>query len=535
MARNKRALTIVIALAALVAVSVGVFLMLYDPEPEGLKVGVSVLPDSLNPVLPQNVAGLNANELLFDGLVNYEIDPETGSRVALFALADSIVQDPATKRVFEVTLRDAAWHDGRELEADDVVFSFAAYVNPANGSPMRTFLDSFIEKVEALDERRVAVTFRKPIPEFRAYPILTFKIIPRMYRGEALSTDLRSGALEREFSVAPVGTGPFAMDAWEIGEWLSFKANHSYHRGTPASERLILQNIIDPVIRLNEFVEKRINLILETSPLERQALASIRGVSVSSFMPYAFYHVAINARRDPLRSPAARAALASAVDPARAVPGISDDATLAVVNRGPFPSGLFDAEYPDYRLAPLSGYAPYDAKAAAAAIGSQGLAGKTLSLAFPDSMGAFGQALADGAAAQLREAGLAIEVKRLGDQVFKRLVELEGDYDLALRYCDCYDNLYSGLADYYGSTGNKNIYGLSDPRIDALLDRWNAASEAQAWIRLTRELNDALLAASPAIPLLSVKKDVYARGIYNITIASDNPFLSVEEWSQEKD
>jgi len=126
-------------------------------------------------------------------------------------------------------------------------------------------------------------------------------------------------------------------------------------------------------------------------------------------------------------------------------------------------------------------------------------------------------------------------VKRLGDQVFKRLVEIDGDYDLALRYVDCYDSLYSGLADYYRSGEAKNIYGLADPELDALLDRWVAESDAQRWIQLTRSINERLLADPPAIPLFSIRKDVYSRGIRGIVIASDNPFLSVEAWGQDKD
>jgi hypothetical protein len=41
-------------------------------------------------------------------------------------------------------------------------------------------------------------------------------------------------------------------------------------------------------------------------------------------------------------------------------------------------------------------------------------------------------------------------------------------------------------------------------------------------------------ALEPAVPLVSIKKDVYSRAIKNVVIASDNPFLSVEEWTQVK-
>ena len=36
---------------------------------------------------------------------------------------------------------------------------------------------------------------------------------------------------------------------------------------------------------------------------------------------------------------------------------------------------------------------------------------------------------------------------------------------------------------------------------------------------------------APAMYLCNIQKDVYSRGIRNVTIATDNPFLSVEDWS----
>jgi peptide/nickel transport system substrate-binding protein len=532
MAKKNRTIAIAAIIAGLIALFAAAFFLLYKPEPKGLKVGISTLPDSLNPILEQNTAGLNADELVFDGLVNFEVEQESGSLISTFALAESIVQDPATKKTYEATLKDVSWHDGRKLSAADVEFSFAAYMDPENASPKKAYLESFIESVKAIDDRNVVIEFRKPLPEFRAYPVLAFKIIPSTYKGKKLDTNLRAGELERKFAVAPVGTGPFVLDSWEIGKWISFKANDSYFRRKPAAASLVLQNIIDPVIRMNEFQQKRINLILETSPVDRAAVEKMGNVAISSFLPYSFYQVAINAKAGPFGSATARSALVSAVDPASVVPGITNRKELALVNIGPFPSNLFSRNFADYDVPPLADPRIKGAEAVKKAISETGLAGKTFSLMFPDSMGEFGQRAADGLAAQLAAAGVAVEVKRTGDQVFKRLVRVEKNFDLALQYCDGFDNLYSDLDKYYKSGGSLNVYGLSDPGLDALFDEWNATVVTDKWIALTRALHDRITAAAPAIPLFSLQKDVYSRGIRNIRIASDNPFLSAEDWSQ---
>jgi ABC-type transport system substrate-binding protein len=530
---NKSLLVIILGLVVLVGAGAAVF-FLWEREPEGLVVGISTLPDSLNPVLAQNTQGLNANELVFDGLVNFEVDVQSGQMYSELALAESITQDPATKKGYDVVLKDVKWHDGTPVTAADVAFSFAAYVLPENEAPLRGYLSSFIESVTATGDKTLRIEFRKPLPEFRAIPVLTFKIIPQTYKGTKLSTNLRTGATERAFATAPIGSGPFALDTWEIGKWLTFKANATYARRVPATASLVLRKIIDPVIRLNEFRQKRINLILETSPLDRAEVEKMGNVQFSSYLPYAYYQLSINSKVGKFTSPEARYALSAATDRRNLVPGITDREDLAIVNDGPFPSNLFAKNFAEYNVPALTDPHPFDAKAAADLAASSGLKGQTAVLLFPDSMGDFGQKMADGLAAAYAAIGLTVEVKRTGDQVFNRLVFAEKTYDLALVYADGFDNLYSDVSKWYHTDGTKNISGIADQTLDGLFDVWDQTVVAADWIAVTRKLHDRVGVLEPAVPLVSVKKDVYSRAINNVVIASDNPFLSVEEWAQVK-
>jgi len=534
MAKNKKSLLVIIIGAVVLLGAAAAVFFLWEREPEGLVVGISTLPDSLNPVLAQNVQGLNANELVFDGLVNFEVDVNSGQMYSDLALAETITQDQATKKGYDVVLKDAKWHDGTPVTAADVEFSFAAYVLPENESPQRDYLNSFIESVKAVGDKALRIEFRKPLPEFRAIPVLTFKIIPSTYKGAKLSTNLRTGENERLFATAPVGSGPFSLDTWEIGKWLTFKANPGYLRRVPATATLVLRKIIDPVIRLNEFRQKRINLILETSPLDRAEVEKMGNVQFSSFLPYSFYQLAVNTKVPLFAKADARYALSAAVDRKTLVPGITDRDDLALINNGPFPANLFSKNFAEYNVAPLNDAHPHDAAAAAALAESAGLKDKTAVLLFPDSMGDFGQKMADSLAAQYGQVGLTVEVKRTGDQVFNRLVFTEKNYDLALIYADGFDNLYSDLGKWYRAKGAKNIYGIADSTLEGLFDTWDNTVVAADWIEVTRKLHDRVGELEPAVPLVSIKKDVYSRAIKNVVIASDNPFLSVEEWAQVK-
>jgi len=532
MAQTKRTVTIIAILAGLVGLSIGAFFLLYQPEPEGIIIGITTLPDSLNPVLEQNISGQNANELLFDGLVNFEVDADSGQMISEFALADSITQDTVTKRNYLVTLKDVKWHDGTPVSAQDVEFSFKAYTNPDNKSPKASYLDSFIQSVKVIDDKNLEFVFRKPIPEFRAYPVLTFKIIPSTYKKQKLDVNLRKGELERSFSTNPVGSGPFTFQTWEIGKWITFKANPAYFRKKPATESLVLRNIIDPIIRMNEFQKKQINLILETTPLDRTAVEKMGEVKISSFMPYAFYQVSLNASSPTFANRDARIAMAAVVQPASLIPGISDRKELALINRGPFPANLLERNFAQYNVEALENPWPTDLAAIKQLASSAGLSGKTIALHYPDSMGSFGQKIVDGLVAQFANLGITVEPKRTGDQVFRRLVFNEKNFEMALLYCEGFDNLYSDIDKYYRTGGSMNIHGLANPELDALFDKWNATSVAPDWIAITRQLHTMISQSAPAVPLFSLQKDVYSRAIQNIVIASDNPFLSAENWAQ---
>ncbi len=524
--------TIVAGAAALAAVAAAaaVFL-LWKPQPKGITVAVSTLPDSLNPVLEQNTSGLNADELLFDGLVNFEVDAQSGKLCPEFALAESIEQDPRTKKTYRATLKQVWWHDGTPVTAGDVAFSFAAYLEPANRSPRRDYLASFIESVRAADERTVEIEFAKPIPPFRAFPVLTFKVIPSSYRGQKMALDMRSGENERLFAVEPVGTGPFRLSGWEIGKWVAFAANPAYFKAVPQAASLVIKEVIDPVIRMNELRQGRVNLVLETSPLDRPQVEKMANVDINWYLPYSFYQVAINTRAPLFTNPDARLALSMAIDRARLVPSITDSSEGVVLNSGPFPADIFSSNIPEYFNEPIPDPAPRDIETARRLAVSGGVAGKTAILLYPDSLGDFGARMAQGLVSQLAAIGVKVEARRTGDQVFRRLVFVEKRYELALLYCDGFDNLYSSLGEWYRSDGELNISGIGDSRLDGLFDQWDKAVVMADWVDLTLRLHSRISELAPAVYLCKIQKDVYSRGIRNVTIATDNPFLSVEHWS----
>lgn len=538
MKMNKKSVIAIAIVAAAVVASV-VAVAVWKAQPKGMTVAVSTLPDSLNPVLEQNTSGLNADELVFDGLTNFEITEDSSSgRGVLYAdlaLAEYIEQDTSDKKTYTVTLRDVYWHDSTAekphvVTADDVAYSYQAYVLPENNSPKRDYILSFIENVQAVDEKTVKVLFKNPIPEFRAYPVLTFKIIPHFYKGQEMSVNLREGENERNFATAPVGTGPFKLANWEIGKWLTFNANGLYSsvKNVPQADSLVIKRTIDPIVRMNELRKGSINMILETNPMDRASVAKIDNVDINSYMPYAFYDVEINTSL--FQSAEGRQAMAMALDKRNLIPGITDQRDGVVLNNGPFPSNLFAVSVPDYYKDDVPNLLTYNLEKAKSLAEKGGISGQNAILIYPDSMGDFGKQMAEGIVAQLSKIGLNVEARRTGDQVFNRMVNKEKSFELALVYREGFDNVYSSMGAYYRSGSVENVTGIADKELDSLFDEWEKTNVTKDWIDLTLKINKRVSELSPALYLCSLQKDVYSRGLSNILIATDNPFLSAEDW-----
>ena len=541
--KSKKRIVIIAVIAVLVLAAIASVIFI-NAMPKGVKVAVTNLPDSLNPILAQNTQGLNANELIFDGLCNNEVVEEEegeGTLVAELCLAEDIEAYGNDKRTFLVTLNTSTeWHDSTQeaphyLSSEDVIYSFDAYSSKENESPNRDYFLSFIEKYEAEDDSSVIITFNKPIPEFRVYSVLAaFKIIPAKYNGQLMNVNLREGENERNFATAPIGTGPFKFREWKIERYIAFDKNSKYENFTNKhveADTIVIEQIVDPEVRLNELRKGNINLILETNPLDRQKVLSFEGegVYISSYVPYAFYDIQINTSLFPKAE--GRQAIAMALSREDLIPGITDQEDVVVINSGIFPANTLEKNVPEYYDGLMPSKLPYNLAKAKKLASSSGIAGQNAMLKYPESMGAFGKQLADAIAKQLEEIGLNVEVKKVNVDTFKRDVSREKkNYELALMYHDGFDNWYSSVGSLYKTNAENNVSGVADKKLNALFAEFDKQNETRGMIDVIDRLEDRFAELCPAVNLLTLQKDVYARGLKNVVIASDNPFLSAEKW-----
>ena len=187
---------------------------------------------TLNPLLAASEPEQAASRLLFSSLYNYDV---TGALHTDLAESMTVKDD----KVYTIKLRNAVWHDGKNLTAEDVVYTINLIKNPQVRSPLRVnWLDI---SARAIDDS--TVEFMLPAVYAGFSHALTFPVIPK----HILQTVSPSSMREADFSSNPVGSGPFAVKRVQTSESTSstdvvrMEPNTKYYGAVSTLSRLELR------------------------------------------------------------------------------------------------------------------------------------------------------------------------------------------------------------------------------------------------------------------------------------------------------
>src|SRR5215470_7186110 len=143
--------------------------------------------------------------------------------------------------VYEFVLRkNARFHNGEPVTADDVKFSFERYHGAA-----AKLLKERVKEIQTPDPLRVRIVLKEPWPDFMTFYGTTASgaawVVPRKYVEKVG---------EEGFKRAPIGAGPYRLVSFTPGVELVLEAFDGYWRKTPAVKRLVFKSVPDPATRL---------------------------------------------------------------------------------------------------------------------------------------------------------------------------------------------------------------------------------------------------------------------------------------------
>ncbi|OLC34560.1 MAG: hypothetical protein AUH81_12205 [Candidatus Rokubacteria bacterium 13_1_40CM_4_69_5] len=453
-------------------------------------------PVTLDPARIADSYGRSVAQQMFDGLVHFDQTLTVAPALAQFWKAS---RDGLT---WTFNLRKGVmFHHGREMTADDVIYSLTRILDPkiqSGASDLflvirgaREFREGRAKRVSglmALDGYTVEVTLTEALAPFVSLLAVGHaKIVPRELaeqEGDA-------------FGAHPVGTGPFKFVQWDRGREIVLVANPNYFDGPPKLARVIYR--IFPGEQFDVMYDEFHKGHLEDTALPiRDYRRIVAGPGQSYFkrplISVRFY--GINTRVKPLDDPRIRQALAHAID--REV--LVEEAFLGryVVARGILPPGTqgFNPK--------LAAYA-YDRRKARELLTQAGYpGGRGLPpISIWSSVKHEGIVREhDQIRRQLEAVGVQAEFRYLTDwPAFSRALA-DGRLPVFLYawYADVPDP-DNFLFKLFHSKSLRNFFGYANPVVDGLLVAARGTSDPQRRVDLYRRAEQLILDDAPIIPI----------------------------------
>src|SRR5690606_20357350 len=132
-------------------------------------------------------------------------------------LAERWEQPSPTRYVFYLR-KGVKFHDGAELTAEDVKYTYDTTRDPNFGSPNRSLFEP-VEEVNVLDPYTVEFVLSEPFPAILYY--LDRGIVPKHVA--ETSTD--------RLKFQPVGSGPYKLEEWTANTHVILTAFDEYFEG----------------------------------------------------------------------------------------------------------------------------------------------------------------------------------------------------------------------------------------------------------------------------------------------------------------
>lgn len=249
-------------------------------------------------------SGITADALspqIYDTLLT--LDPTTHQPIASIA-QDWQVNKSGTEYIFnlrtDVAFQNTAWFTPtRNLNAQDVVFSFRRIIDPTHpyhlvggGSyPWFTGIDlaNLLTDVVALSDHQVKFILSRPNFAFLSNLATSHAVILSAEYGHQLAQQDSKEKLD----LYPVGSGPFALEEYQINDLVRLRRHEHYWRGPVKMEQVVfdisqrgtgtlaklLRNECDvlssPISSQIPVIEKHPNMVLTATPAMNVAFIAI--------------------------------------------------------------------------------------------------------------------------------------------------------------------------------------------------------------------------------------------------------------------
>lgn len=494
--------------------------------------------DSFNPFVLKGIAAGAVNLLMFESLTEKSLD-EPFSVYGL--LADDI---QLAKDKLSVTYRinkKAHFSDGTAVTANDVKFSVDLLLSD-KAHPQYRFYYGDIKQVKVLDKYRIRFSFKKVNPELHLI-IGDLPVFSKKWLGKT--------SFDKLTEVAPVATGPYVVESYDLGKTVVYKRNPNYwakdlavRKGMYNYEKVVIKYYKDQTVALEAFKAGEFDFFFEnhskrwardhngpkydSGEIIKQTLKHKNNAGMQGFI--------LNTRRDLFKDKRVRRAITSAMDfewsnshlfynqytrcesffsnSELAATGLPAGDELKLLNqyRDQLPAELFTTEWSApstkkpsslrknlrqaKRLLKQAGWSVKNGKLT-------NEKGQLFSFEVLLIQKGFERIIAP-FARNLKRLGIEVDYRTVDASLYQRRVD-SFDFDMVVSSFpasqspgnELFSMFYSKAADKKGS---RNLAGIKDPVVDALIEKIVSSESRDNLVTATRALDRVLLFGEYMVP-----------------------------------
>ena len=208
------------------------------------------------------------------------------------------------------------WSDGAPLDADDVIWTYHAIMNPANNVVSRTGWD-LITKIDEPDKYTVTFHLKQPYSPF----IVTFfssaganpSILPKHLLAQYPNINTVA------FNSLPIGAGPFKYKEWLRGQKVVMVPNPYYFRGQPKLKEVDFMIIPNRDTIFTQLAAHELDLWVHVGGVYYVRLSELGGYEGLNQPSYQWNHIDFNLTHPGVSDPVVRYAMELALDRATVV------------------------------------------------------------------------------------------------------------------------------------------------------------------------------------------------------------------------
>jgi len=206
----------------------------------------------LVPILASDSGSGEIVGMIFNGLVKYDQD---------LNLIGDLAQTWEVKEDCRVIIfhlrRNVRWHDGKPFTASDVEFTYRKLIDPEVRTPYSGDFER-VKSLEIVDDYTIKIIYKEPFA-----PGLSSWGMPIMPKHLLENEDLNN----TQFSLHPVGTGPYKFKSWRRQDKIELVANPDYFEHKPYIDRYVYRVIPDQATLFLELQAQGVDLT-SLSPLQ---------------------------------------------------------------------------------------------------------------------------------------------------------------------------------------------------------------------------------------------------------------------------